>query len=76
MTVMTMLMMIFHTMIVDVSSVPSMLQMSFFKYKLYIDGSVTTVYARNLQELETNIFKMNRKYFCSIKEEVLLVRGN
>lgn len=73
MTVMTMLMMIFHTMIVDVSSVPSMLQMSFFKYKLYIDGSVT-VYARNLQELETNIFKMSRKYFCSIKEEVLLVR--
>ena len=68
-------MMIFHTMIVDVSSVPSMLQMSFFKYKLYIDGSVT-VYARNLQELETNIFKMHRKYFCSIKEEVLLVRGN
>lgn len=75
MTVMTMLMMIFHTMIVDVSSVPSMLQMSFFKYKLYIDGSVT-VYARNLQELETNIFKMSRKYFCSIKEEVLLVREN
>lgn len=75
MTVMTMLMMIFHTMIVDVSSVPSMLQMSFFKYKLYIDGSVT-VYARNLQELETNIFKMNRKYFCSIKEEILLVREN
>ena len=75
MTVMTMLMMIFHTMIVDVSSVPSILQMSFFKYKLYIDGSVT-VYARNLQELETNIFKMSRKYFCSIKEEVLLVREN
>lgn len=75
MTVMTMLMMIFHTMIVHVSSVPSMLQMSFFKYKLYIDGSVT-VYARNLQELETNIFKMHRNYFCSIKEEVLLVREN
>lgn len=75
MTVMTMLMMIFHTMIVDVSSVPSMLQMSFFKYKLYIDGSVT-VYARNLQELETNIFKMHRTYFCSIKEEVLLAREN